>query len=150
MSDEKLAGANYIITFYQEVQALTQTFAQYLNLVTELKLKYGKETDDNDEKLPDEEKQTYERAIQLLRYSAIKTNVYYKAIIAATNITEDKEATKAYKELFEQEKEIALQKEKLETYVIQMNKVLLSNVIKDLLKSSQDLASAIYSNSNGS
>ena len=146
LDESKITGANYIINFYQEIQALITNYANYCNILLEIKEKYGEEVN----KASDEEKTIITKVVQGVRYSVQKTYIQYKSIIATINkkektkdqIEEDKTFEDSYKELKE---EFMINRETLEKYVLSINKIFLNDVIKDLLKTSQDLVDEIYS-----
>jgi hypothetical protein len=142
-SEEKVVGASYIINFYKEVSNLTHTYAQYLNLMLEIKNKYpqNKELD----VMQELDKNTMYTAIQNLRFYIIRTYIEFTAI--SSNIKDkpkEKEFTRI-KELYHNFKEkFVIQTEEVEEYTILFNSILINTVIKNLLESSQDIINNVY------
>lgn len=139
INERRAAGASYILTFYQEIVNLTHHYAQYSNLLIEAKNKYGA----NVEELEDEAKGILVTEVQSVRYCAYKCFVMYKTLIPSLKLKENKELIGSYSKI----KDVYLIKqEELEKFVIVLNSVLVEEVIKDLLDTSQALVEGIYQN----
>jgi len=146
MLDEKrVAGASYILTFFKDVEALTNHNAQYLNLLLEIQNKVAK-IDDKLAKLSEEEKTVIIGAIQNYRYFANKCYIQYKSLQTfVKSIKENVDIEKYYDEI---KKSFVLSRETCEKLVIEFNKVLLEDVIKNLLESSEEYINSIYGEMN--
>lgn len=143
MDDEKKTGASYIITFYQNVEALKAAYAQYLNLLLEFEAKYG--TDDGLGEMTQPEKDLLNTGLQNLRYYAIQANQGFVSISAmAENIKFSKEDGERAGELYKHFKtKYIVEREIVEEYAQLMDKFMVANVIKGLLKSAQDIISKL-------
>lgn len=139
--DEKqVAAASYILTFYKEVQALTHNYALYNNLILELEAKYG---DGFIKKITDEEKENTRVFLQQVRYNSHKCYIQYKSILIGSKINENKDITKLYTKL---NTSYEILRADLQLFVIALNSVLITDVITDLLESSQNLVDNVFSN----
>lgn len=139
-TEQKVAGASYIISFFQEVQRLTHSYAQYLNIMLEMEKKYG--SDDLKEITP-VERDTTSQTFQTVRYYALKCYVQYHAIKPALKLQDDQKIEDAYKTVKSQ---FIIPRKALEEYVIGLNSLLVQNIIQNLLQTSQDLVGQVYTN----
>ena len=140
MIDEKqVAGASYILTFFKDVEALTNHNAQYLNLLLEMENKYnGVDL----AKLEEQEKQVVIAAVQNYRYFANKCYIQYKSLTDyIKELSKNNKIEEYYKEV---KKDFVLSRELCENLVIEFNKVILKDVIKNLLESSEEYINSIY------
>ena len=140
VQENKLAGASYIITYYQEVMNLTHAYLNYNNAI--LFLEHTHKTSDF-EGLEDPERQNIIEQCQTVRYYAQKAYVMYKTIIGAMEGAKEdikiKEAIKPIK------KDFIIKRDDIETFVVAMNGALIKDVVKDLLQSSKSLVDGLYS-----
>ena len=142
MNERKLVGSSYIVNFYQSIYQLTQSCCQYTNLLLELKSKYGEDPDPK--KMVEEELNILAQSVQTVRYNSKMFYIQYKSIAPAIKMQEDKKL----EELYEVIKTTYILEDKvLTSFVIAVNKLLLNNVIKDLLITSQNLLNQIYETS---
>lgn len=150
MSEERTAAASYVLTFYQEVQALTQGYAQYLNILAELEARHGVE--DLAKRVEENEKQLLVQTVQNIRAYANKVHISYNCI--RDNLPELKEERER-QESEENHRRIEAAKTKInaafiirtqdiEEYVIGLNKFLVSHIMRNLLVSSSDIVNSIY------
>lgn len=132
-NEQEFIGASYVTTFYEYVGLLTIAVSEYKNLLLE---KEQEETS-----LTEEQKNNIKQAIGIVRKYLTITNIQYETISESI----DEEKKKSIKELYEElNKQFTMRKEELEEYAKEMNKILVSKKIKELLKTSQDRLNEIY------
>jgi len=140
MDEKKTAGASYILTFYQNVNVMTNDYATYLNLMLELEHRY-KDLD----KLQEHEREIMNKTLQIIRHNAHKTYIQYTTIIKNLKNTSDKQTQKEIEENYTHIKNtFVIDRTKLEKFVKALNQILVSEVIQNLLESSQELIEDIY------
>lgn len=138
-NERKAAGANYIISFYNDIQLLNYTFAQYYNLIIELETK-------EKEKLEDSTSNIIMQTAQNVRHYCHLVFIKYQSIIKATKLDEDNDVKESYDKIKTKDNFI-IPRDVLENFVIAVNASLVNDVIKDLLVTSQDVYNDIYGNS---
>lgn len=138
-TQKKEASASYIIVFYNEIIQLGMLYAQYLNYLVELEYKYK----GFDLKLmPEEEMKLLNIALQTVRGSAIKTYTQYTVLKEyVKNKSNDDVINKSYEKI---KNNFIIDRKDLETFVTEINKFLVNNVIDQLLKDSKDILEEIY------
>lgn len=139
VSDEKATASSYIINFYNEIVLLNQYYSLYDNLLIELNAKYGQ--DGLVEGGGD--KELLFRTVQEVRYHARLAYLQYKSIISSnsTKLVEDVTITNNFERL---KKDLIIDSDLLSAFVISLNSVLITEVMKGLLKSSQDIVSNVF------
>jgi adenylate kinase len=140
LSEEKTAGASYVLNFFSNVMQLNHYYANYENLMIELATKYAKEAG----KETPEDKDSIRNFCQTLRYYATQAYIGYRAIMGGIGKPIDSELLKLHINIKES---YVLSREEIEAYVIKMNSVIMNTVIKDILQNSQDLLNEIYNTS---
>ena len=137
----KQAGASYIISFYQEVQLLNHNFAIYLNAYLEIQ---KKTTGDPGKvaQLSDNEVINLNNTIQIIRVSVIKAYLGYKTIISNLKIEERPVIEQKYNKFTTV---YNFEWIEMQEYVLELNNLLVSQVIKELIDNSQNLLENIYS-----
>lgn len=149
-SEERASAANYIITFYNEVSQLTGYYAQYFNLLMQVKEKYA-----DISKMDEQEKAVLITAVQNIRYHTQTVYIQYKCIAENLNIDAKEEMIKV--KLKDGEKDLTLNDlynlvrnvfiikvEDLENFVTLLNKILVKNVMKNLLENSQNIVESVF------
>ena len=131
-TEEQVTAYSYIINFYNQIIYLNNQYAVYYNLVLELEYKYGGKTPS------EEDKSVLDKAAQDTRYSVIQSYIIYSSIKDHLKEKIDIDVDAVYKELTNVKKFIIV-REDLFNYVIAMNKILSDNVMRELLRSSQDV-----------
>lgn len=107
----------------------------------ELENKYG----DPPEKMPVEVKNYLTQLIQTVRLSVHKSYVMLCSIQPSFKEKEEKkDKDKLEKSYLNLKNKFILDRESLEDYVVCLNKILVNEVIQNLLRSSQDLISEVY------
>lgn len=134
-SEEKTAGAFYILNFYNQIQQLNQLIASYKILRN-----YIDKSDDDPEKVPEEYKEGASERSQQTLYQINIVYISYKAISEEIGQEEEK-ITELYRKL---DKQFLLNRDDLMEFSHKINSFLLSNVVKKLLYSSQEFIDSIY------
>lgn len=144
--DQQITAASYIISFYNNVQALNQFTAQYCNLITEISFKYAGKYDD----MADPEKQAIKDLSNTVRTVAINAHIQYSSIqphaIKDLDKKEKEALQEAYKNLTD-DKNFLIKRAELKRYAEYLNKFLVGSVIGELLETSQALLNSIYGTS---
>jgi len=145
VSENRQAAASYVIAFYNDIVMLTHTYANYENILIELAETYGS-NEDGLSKMPADQKDGVKTYCQTLRYYATKCNISYNALITGMGKSADIEVGTLYNHVLEQ---FIIKAKDIRSYVIKLNAILMSEVIRDLLESSQDLVNKLYSGPDG-
>jgi hypothetical protein len=138
--EERVAASSYVISFYKFVQSLTHEYANYENMLLEMEAK----TKNNAEKLDPTSKDTLLGSSQRLRYYATQTYINYESIRRAVGdkkIKENADMRAAYAEL---RSHLIIARDDAEKFVVEMNAILLTEIVKNLLQTSQDVMEQLY------
>lgn len=138
VSEQKTAAASYVLQFYGEVIQLTNNYANYRNMLLEFKTKVG---GDSSAGLNPEEKTAVINLCHTVRFYATKTYVGYTSINAGLKVTGKKEIEEQYNIIKEQ---FIIGLDNLDKYVSGLNAFLLTEVVKNLLQSSEELINKLY------
>lgn len=145
ISEEKTAASSYIITFYQHVQALNDSYSNFENVLLEIKSKY-KGISFDEIPLENQEKTILLSNCQNTRYYVHRTYISYKTILKG--LKKDKlkekefiELEKLWKKLKEQ---FILNRDDILNYVININDSLQEDIMKELLVKSTDIVKRMY------
>ena len=139
-NEKEQAAASYIIEFYQSVQLMTHEHANYVNTLVFLNNKYG---DLKDKRMEDQDDAALKERVQILRHCYIKGYLIISSIRMALKIENNE--TKELKELYENiKKDFIIKTEDSEKFVTIMNKHLLSDILNNLVKTSQDFLNKMY------
>jgi len=138
IDEKKTAAASYILSFYQNVEALTGIFSQYINVMLELQEKYG---EGYVNKCGEEEKTAITQVVQNARFIVSKTYIQYRSIAPSLKIKEENKINKMAAKI---RSSYIILRDDLEAYTVEMNRVLVSEVIQQLLVSSQSILGSLY------
>jgi len=145
IDEKKIAGASYIVNFYNEVQNLKINFSAYLNVMIEIEsnLAGGKiDSIEMTKKLTDEQIGAVKVICQNVRHTAILTYTSYKSLISSVSTLKPvSEMESNYKKIRDT---FVIDKDVLESYVTEMNTFLLKDIIKGLLETSQNIIQNLY------
>ncbi len=147
LDERKTAGASYILSFYNEIHNFKVVFSQYFNVILEIKTKVGEDIEVK--KLEEESYAILKQAIQTMRISLTQVYISYSTIKQVLEKDLDKEEVKkikieikdSYKRLKEQ---YVMNVQDLENLLINLSRFLLTGIVKDLLKNSNDIVGEIY------
>lgn len=143
IDEKKSASASYIISFYQIVQLLNVHFAQYKNMLIEIKAVSGEKAEYGS--FTELQKEELKKMAQIVRQSVFMCNVQYRAIVETVDkLKIDDKIKDTYKNVCDQ---FVISVDELESYVIGINKFLLNDIIGSLLETSQALLNSIFDNS---
>ena len=147
MDEKRIAGANYIISFFNDIESLNQAFAAYTNVNLELVARVGKDKLESGQvakgTLQQGDKDVIIQSVQTTRYWVHKIYIQYISICSATKQQEDPEVATTYGKI---KNEFIIKAEDLEQFTILMNKFLLNKVITELLSTSQQYITQLYKN----
>jgi hypothetical protein len=138
--DKKVIGVSYLYTFYDDIQKLIINFAQYQNLMLELEYRYPNNTESLT-KADEVEKATITQWLQEVRLYITSCHIRYKTLTPILKLPKSELLENSYKIITSK---FVINRDDLEVYVIEMNKVLISGVIQELLENNQNLIGAIY------
>lgn len=138
MKETKLAGANYIISFFNDIQNLNHHYSMYCNMLIEVNAKHGI---NSIEGLEEYEKNTLIKVSQDLRYYVNKCYIAYVSIHESLEITKSEEIPIVYPKLMNR---FIIIREDIEKFVTEINVVLVKKIIRDLLQTSQDIFNDVY------
>jgi len=135
--EKKVAGAQYIYTFYNEVESLVAQEAAYINLLLEFKEKYwqGGRGEGDLNKVPEEEKKVLVATVQQVRYFCLKVHKKYEAIKDILRLDKSKEINESYNAIKDT---FIIKREDLEKFTAALNKVLVQDIIGSLMETSQE------------
>lgn len=140
--EKKEAGANYIITFYNQVMNLNTECVKYVNFLVESEQKYRDKFTEN---ATPEEKESLLNLVRELRYFVMLTYVQYKVISKNANIKSDLgEIDLLEKNYLKIRNSLCPNRDELQEYVISINNFLVKDIITELLTTSNDFVNKIY------
>lgn len=133
-------AANYIISFYREVQILNHNYSVYLNQLLEINERHGDKGLENAEEA---EKINLMSFAQNIRQNVHKTFIQYTVISGAAQLKKDKDIEKLYNVIKDT---FIMPRDTLKDYVIKINTLLVNDLIKHILETSRDIIDKIYNN----
>jgi len=139
LDEQKTAGASYILTFYNEIQALKHWCAVYSNTMANLEHKYNKNI--NEASLEEEEKLNYNNIMEQVKYHVRITYMSFMAINSALQQRDIK--VKKHYDTFKMRH--VPESDTLERYTAALNEFLLKDIVQNLLQTSQQLVEQIFS-----
>lgn len=138
MNDKELAAASYVYTFYVNIQQLTDTYSQYINFMIELENKYGESFIN---KTPEQEKVAVQQTLQTIRHYSNKCYIQLKSMNESIKLKESENFEELYNHI---KTTFVIDRNKLEEFVINFNKILVNSIMQNLLQTSQDLIENVY------
>ena len=138
VSEEKTASASYILSFYQNVQQFTANYSQYLNfmLIVEAKFK-----DVDPDKIDPAYKEQIVNLCGQLRFFANACYIQYSTVAKQLKLAPDTELIALQTQI---ETTLVLKRTTVKEYVIKLNEVLATEVMKSLLISSQSIVDSVF------
>jgi hypothetical protein len=141
IDEQRVAGSNYILNFYQHVIVITENYADYNNAMLELELKYG----DKIGVMEEAEKLAIRNIVQTLRFNLEKTLIQYETILATKSLEIDDKVSKEIKATYAKtRRELFPKVDDVKELVTSLNIFLGNDIIRNLLKSSNAMAENIY------
>lgn len=138
INEEKSAAASYIMQFYNEVIILTNTYANYQNMLLEFKTKV---TNGAKGGITEQERKGVSDLCHAVRYYCTKTYIGYTTINMGLKQKDKSEISDTYAEIKEQ---FVIKLDSLEKYVKALNAFLLTEIVKNLLQNSEQLVDSLY------
>lgn len=140
----KLLGANYIAEFFLEIKTLTEQYANYKNIYLELE----NVSKNSESKVDSDQFANCRIAIQNIRFISNKVYVHFRTLKKILKLSDDdtKEIILSYEKIIDSSKTLPDYKE-IEDFVIEINTLLATDVIRNLLQTSQDILSELYGQS---
>lgn len=135
ISEEKTAGASYILQFYASVQNLTHWYSLYFNFLLESGAKYSANS-----QYTEQDQEAFKGYITNMRYYLTQCNIGYMAL-KKTVFKENLELEQLYKDV---NKTFIINIDDIGRVVIAYNQLLVSEVMRSLLENSQDIINNIY------
>lgn len=138
VDENKQTAASYVIGFYQSVNELTHHYANYNNFMAELGEKFSGE---NMQNLDPDTKDQLKNVCNTIRYYAIRSDVSYRSIMKGVNKNTDSEIKQSFLKIKDS---FIIKVIDVEEYVIKLNEVLTTTIMRDLLSTSNDLVNQLY------
>lgn len=134
MSEQKIAGASYIISLYNESEGLLRQVGLYSQIKLELTTKYASQI----EKMPEEERTQIRQSIGAIRYYMTTTKTRIKSLKKNIKIFNEKygEIEKAYEKCQEQ---LVPSFTDLNEYTELLHELFVDGVVAELLTTSQSI-----------
>lgn len=141
--DKEVSAAGYLLTFFNDIEKVTNSFANYCNLLADCKGNYP--TQSELKKLDQQKKDEIKAITQETRFWINRTYVKFSALKAKLSEFENNEqiVTEAYEKLIEQQ---TPEFSELKKYVIELNKLFVLEVVDTLLTKSTDIYAQYTSN----
>jgi hypothetical protein len=140
MSQKTLMEGSYIIAFYTNIGTLNNYYAQYQNLMLEIKHTYSNDIDvlKKAESMSPDQRDAIKQATQSLRIITTQVYMQYESLKKQIKIEEkqDEEIQKLYIEIAEKYIPDA---ESMKKYVLSFNKVLANDILIGLFDTSQEI-----------
>lgn len=140
LDEQKTAQASFILSFYTNSQTLANQYSLYENVLIEIENKYGSA---DLGKMDEGEKQILIETTQTLRHIVRLVYLDYATLISGLKEKEDINIKNYFEEI---RKDFIPQRDTVLKFVIEIKKVIVKDIIKNLLQNSSDVIEAIYSN----
>jgi hypothetical protein len=143
-SEEDIAGSSYILSFMNDIENLTNSYAGYLNVLVRIQDRYHmkdpnkKKEATGENNLEQEDEDAILAVAETLRVWI--TRCYVKASTLQDKIPEMKKGLGDIKGLYEKAiSSSVIEKEVAENFVLMINKMFVGGILKSLLLKSQDI-----------
>lgn len=146
VTEEEIASSSYILSFYNDIENLTNSYAGYLNVLVRIQDKYNlkdKKLDEKEIRRDVRKIETEDEKALLEQAEAIRAWIarcYIKMTTLQEKIPEMKKDHEEIKKLYESAiKASVIEKEVAEGFVLKINQVFVAGVLRDLLVKSKDI-----------
>ncbi len=130
--EDKLAGANYVLLFMQDLETLLDYAASYINFLSQLKKKYSNL---EEQELEDADRQTLLNNVAAIKNIIFKVYVRYSVLRNYLGAKEDN-----IKEKWKKIKEEAIPKaERVEEFVISVHNVFANKMMQELVTTAREV-----------
>lgn len=136
---EKQTSANFLVNFFNHVENLDHWCALYDNVLRYVENKYGK---DHVDKCDDSDKMSINNAIENVSYYVNRTKTTYDALVMHLKMKPDPKLKALFTEL---RTSFVMKRETLDEYKKILYSLLVTEVMKNLLESSQSVIDSMYS-----
>jgi hypothetical protein len=139
MNQKQLMEGSYIMAFFTNVGTLNNYYAQYQNLMLEIKFSCGDDKETlNKTGLTDDQRETIKNATQSLRIISTQVYLQYESLKGQITTTpeQDTKIQATYKAITEK---YIIESESIKSYVIEFNKLLTNDILQDLFDKSQEI-----------
>jgi len=134
--EDKLAGANYVLLFMQDLETLLDYAASYINFLSQLKKKYSNL---EEQELEDADRQTLLNNVAAIKNIIFKVYVRYSVLKDYLGIKDDKK-DKKIKDIWENIKGEAIPKaERVEEFVISVHNVFANKMMQELVTTAREV-----------
>lgn len=137
MADEQIAAAGYVVTYFNDVETMTNETANYINLLNEIKQRSkGSDTIE----LQEENTQVIEQLIPTLRFYVVRT--YVKTISLASRM--ESLRSPRLDELYQKIKYSSVpEAADIEEYCFELNKLFVQGVVSSIIDRAWDYYSQL-------
>lgn len=132
--EKKVVGANYLYSFYLEVEGLNKAYSAYKQSL--LFLEEQTKQKEEEYTLEEDDKKIFNQQLQIIKQLVISTYIRYVSISTATGKTEFKDFEEKYKAVL---KNYVTEETSLLSYLQELNKFLVNEVIQNLLYNSKEI-----------
>lgn len=145
-TDEDIASSSYILSFYNDIENLTNSYATYLNVLVKLKDRYNldkngiteKEKRQQTKRIEEEDEAALLEVAEGIRVWIARC--YVKLTTLKNKIPEMKANEKKIHKLYEDAiSNSVIKKETVEDFVLEINQLFVEGVLKNLLLKSKDI-----------
>jgi len=145
VTEEEIAGSGYVLSFYNDIENLTNSYATYINVLIRMKDKYKlnegiKPSGADKVKLDVEDEEALLSVAETLRIWI--TRSYIKMASLKDKVSDMEESFKGVKSLYEKSLSTSIIEKKVaEEYVLKINQSFVTGILKELLIRSKDIYS---------
>lgn len=141
IDQNKILGATYISEFFKEIRTLTGEYANYKNMLIEIE--YITKTEDA--KISDDQAVNLRQGVINIRLISNMVYIHYRTLCEILEVDDSVKTPieTSYGHIINPAKSMPDLKE-VETFVIEVNKLLVKDVIRNLLETSQDILNSLY------
>ena len=140
LTEQRQTAANYVLQFFNETTLITHHYAVYLNLLVELEAKHGNIS--QADSLSDDERAAIIQQLQNLRYHSHIAYIQVKTILKSSGKEFDKTKIEdSYKNVRDT---FIITREQANEFLESLTEFLASAIMKELLKTSQDVVNSVY------
>jgi hypothetical protein len=144
--DERRSTAGrYLLNFLEEVNTLSNWNALYFNIMAEVQFMAQKSgsVEDHMKEMDASQKSELLRQIQETRFYVTKTWTTLQSMKEVLKISKDKELEELEKVKNKLQNEFIMKRDDVEFFTVTVNKFLVKDIIKELLKDNEDLVSSL-------
>lgn len=131
----KNTSYEYVITFYQYVEALNENYSYYVNLLLEISARAEKDDKTLNTLINQDKNSTFTQILSNLRHSIIQT---YLKIMSMSNINKSYDTIKIQEYYNKMINEYIINSGDALVYVQEVNKFIVTDVMQDLISNASD------------